>query len=184
MAAGSGVASAGPQFQNVQVTTNTAFFLPKPALERDENRHLKGNSGDSTHEAKLPCAKGPLRPSNSAACRQTNPKRLPKALEFVHIGRQRHQTKNTPHLGLRGSKRDFGRTEPTRNHPLLVVSSPQNCPNQRLDPVRRRIGLQPAAGGSPKRWVPKVHWVQKSKDCFQKGSRTTWNDKTCEFGAF
>ena len=39
-------------------------------------------------------------------------------------------------------------------------------------PVPRPSGLRQAAGGNPKRWVPKwvnkVHWVQKKKDPFQK----------------
>ena len=58
----------------------------------------------------FPALKGPLGPSNSTICPQTTPKRPPKAQEFVHIGRQQPQTKSTPYLGLRGSKRGFERT--------------------------------------------------------------------------
>ena len=82
----------------------------------------------------FPVPKGPLGPSNSTICPRTAPKRPPKALEFVHIGRRLPQTKNRPYLGLHGSKRDFERALSTRNHPFLVVSTPQNCPNRRLDP--------------------------------------------------
>ena len=78
--------------------------------------------------------KGPLGPSNSTMCPQTAPKTPPKAPEFVHIGRRQPQTKNRPYLGLRGSKRDFECTLSTRNHPLLVVTTPQNCPNRHLNP--------------------------------------------------
>ena len=72
--------------------------------------------------------KCPLGPSNSTA-----PKRPPNAPQFVHIGRPHPQTKNRPYLGHCGSKRDFERTESTRNHPPLVVSTPQNCANGHLD---------------------------------------------------
>ena len=82
----------------------------------------------------FPVLKAPLGPSNSTICPRT-PKRPPKAPEFVHIGRQQPQTKNRLYLGLRGSKCDFERTSSTHNHPLLVVSTPQNCPNRRLDPT-------------------------------------------------
>ena len=58
----------------------------------------------------FPVPKGPLGPSNSTICPQTAPKRPPKALEFVHIGRRQPQTMNKPYLGLRGSNRDFERT--------------------------------------------------------------------------
>ena len=40
-----------------------------------------------------------------------------------------------PYLGLRGSKNHFERPYSTRNHPLLVVSTPQNCLNGRLGPL-------------------------------------------------
>ena len=54
--------------------------------------------------------KGPLWPSDSTICPRTTPKRPPKALEFVHIGRRQPQTKNKPYHGLRGSKHDFKHT--------------------------------------------------------------------------
>ena len=54
--------------------------------------------------------KGPLGPSNSTTWPRAAPKRPPKALEFVHIGRPQPQTKNGPYVGLRGEKRDFERT--------------------------------------------------------------------------
>ena len=37
------------------------FFLPKTALEPAKNGQMKGNSGYSTHAARLPCAEGPSR---------------------------------------------------------------------------------------------------------------------------
>ena len=62
---GTGVASAGPPFQNLQFRAKISLFLPKLALEPNENGQMKGNSGYSTHAARLPRAEGPLRPSNS-----------------------------------------------------------------------------------------------------------------------
>ena len=55
----------------------------------------------------FPVPKGPLGPSGSTICLRTAPRRPPKALEFVHIGRRQPQTTNSPYLGLQGSKRDF-----------------------------------------------------------------------------
>ena len=55
----------------------------------------------------FPVSKGPLGPSNSTICPRNAPKRPPKALEVVHIGRRQPQTKDRPYLGLRGSKHDF-----------------------------------------------------------------------------
>ena len=37
-------------------------------------------------------------------------------------------------LWLHGSKCDSEGTYSTRNSPIFVVSTPQNCPNGRLDP--------------------------------------------------
>ena len=101
-----GVASARPPFQNLPFRAKISlFFCPKP--QPAENGQMKGNSGYSTHAARLPRAEGP---SNSTICLRTAPKRPPKAPEFVHIGRRQPQTKNRPYLGLRGAKRDFERT--------------------------------------------------------------------------
>ena len=58
---GTGVASAGPPFENVQFRAKISLFLPKTALEAAENGQKKGNSGYSTHAARLPRAEGPSR---------------------------------------------------------------------------------------------------------------------------
>ena len=59
---GTGVASAGPPFQNLQFTAKISlFFLPKTAIEPAEIGQMKRNSGYSTHAARLPYAKGPSR---------------------------------------------------------------------------------------------------------------------------
>ena len=85
---GTAIASAGPPFQNLQFRAKISLFLPETALEPAENGQMKGNSGYSTHAARLPRAKGPLGPSNPTISPRTAPKRPPKGLEFVHIGRQ------------------------------------------------------------------------------------------------
>ena len=58
---GTGVASGGPPFQNLQFRAKIRLFLPKTALEPDENGQMKGNSGYSTHAARYPRAEGPSR---------------------------------------------------------------------------------------------------------------------------
>ena len=58
---GTGVASAGPPFQNLQFGAKISLFLRKTALEPAENGQKKGNSGDSTHAARLRRGKGPSR---------------------------------------------------------------------------------------------------------------------------
>ena len=42
---GTGVASAGPPFQNLQFRAKISLFLSKSAIEPAENDQLKGNSG-------------------------------------------------------------------------------------------------------------------------------------------
>ena len=56
-----GDASAGPPFQNLQFRAKISLFLPKTALKHAENGQMEGNSGYSTHAARLPCAEGPSR---------------------------------------------------------------------------------------------------------------------------
>ena len=58
---GTGVASAGPPFQNLQFRAKSSLFLRKTALEPAENGQIKGNSGYSTRAPRLPRAKGPSR---------------------------------------------------------------------------------------------------------------------------
>ena len=58
---GTGVASAGPPFQNLQLRAKISLFLPKTALEPAEGSQMKVNSGYSTHAARLPRAEGPSR---------------------------------------------------------------------------------------------------------------------------
>ena len=56
---GTGVASAGPPFQ-MQFRAKSILFLPKTTLDSAKNGEMKGDSGYSTHVARLPRAKGPL----------------------------------------------------------------------------------------------------------------------------
>ena len=58
---GTGVAGAGPPFENLQFGAKISPFSPKSALEPAQNRQMKGNSGYSTHAARLRCAEGPSR---------------------------------------------------------------------------------------------------------------------------
>ena len=58
---GTGVAIAGPPFQNLQFRARSSLFLPKTTLELNENGQMKGNSGYSTHATRLPRAERPSR---------------------------------------------------------------------------------------------------------------------------
>ena len=58
---GTGVASAGPPFQNPQFRAKISLILPKTTLGPAENSEMKGNSGCSSRAARLPCAEGPSR---------------------------------------------------------------------------------------------------------------------------
>ena len=53
-----GVASARPPFQNLQFWAKIRFFFPETVLQRDKNGQMKGNSGYSTHAARLVHAEG------------------------------------------------------------------------------------------------------------------------------
>ena len=83
---GTGVASAGPPFENLQFRAKISLLLPKTTPEPAENSQMKGNSGYSTHATRLTVPKGPLGPSNSTICPRAAPKRPPKAPEVVRIG--------------------------------------------------------------------------------------------------
>ena len=59
--AGTSVASGRPPLRNLHFRAKISLFLPKTTLEPAENGQLKGNSGYSTHAARLPRAEGPSR---------------------------------------------------------------------------------------------------------------------------
>ena len=61
-----GVASGGPPFKNLQCRAKISLFLWKTALEPAKNGLIKGNSGYSTHAARLPRAEGPELHNTSA----------------------------------------------------------------------------------------------------------------------
>ena len=48
-------------FKICNLGPKSAFFLPKTTLEPAENVQMKGNSGYSTHTARLPCVEGPTK---------------------------------------------------------------------------------------------------------------------------
>ena len=77
----------------------------------------------------FPVSTSSLQPSNSMICPGNGPEKAPRKAKC-----RQPQTKNRPYLGLHGSKCDSEGTYSTRNPPLFVVSTPQNCPNGRLDP--------------------------------------------------
>ena len=76
----------------------------------------------------FPVSTSSLRPSSSKIRPGNGPKR-PQKLQMPTA-----KTKNRPYLWLHGSKCDSEGTYSTRNPPLFVISTPQNCPNGHLHP--------------------------------------------------
>ena len=130
---GTGFASGGPQFQKLQFRAKTSHFLGQNGPRTHSKRPNKGKVWVHSM-CGFPVSTSPLRPSNSGICPGNGPKGPPQAPNFVQIGWRQPQTKNRPYLWLHGSKRNSEGTYSTRNPPLFVVSTPQNCPNGRLDP--------------------------------------------------
>ena len=96
-----------------------------------------------------PVTKSPFLPSSSTICPRNGPKngqKWPKCALFVP---NRPETKNGLYLGLRGSKPNSRGTLSTRNHPLCVVSKPQNGPARLVDPRTSGDLVQPE--GNPAR---------------------------------
>ena len=58
---GTGVASAGPPFQNLHFRAKISLFFPKTALELANSGQMKGGSGNCTDAATLPRVEGPSR---------------------------------------------------------------------------------------------------------------------------
>ena len=76
---GTGVARAGPPFQNLQFRAKISLFFLKTALEPAESGQMKGNSGYSTHAAGLPRAKGPSRALKLHNMFANRPQKAPKS---------------------------------------------------------------------------------------------------------
>ena len=76
---GTGVASTRPPFQNLQFRAKISLFLPKSALEPAESGQMKGNSGYSTHAARLPCAEGLFRALKLHTMSTNRPHKAPES---------------------------------------------------------------------------------------------------------
>ena len=132
---GTGFASGGPQFKNCSLGPKTAIFGPKKPWNTFKTAKQRETVGTLHMRLDFPVSTSSLRPSNSMICRGNGPKRPPEAPNADRSSKcQQPQTKNRPYLWLHGSKCDSEGTYSTRNPPLFVVSTPQNCPNGRLDP--------------------------------------------------
>ena len=78
----------------------------------------------------FPVSTSSLRPSNSMICPGNGPKKGPQKLQMPTATKPR-----IGHIfGYMAQKCDSEGTYSTRNPPLFVVSTPQNCPNGRIDP--------------------------------------------------
>ena len=119
--------------------------------------------------------KGPLVPSKSRYVGDAAQKgaKKPQKLRNVH---QHPETKNGPYLGLRGSKTNSEGTKSTRNHPLFMVSNPQNRPTRHVDPRTSGHLVQPEGSTARAQLGPTVG--------FQKSSWTIWDAQTSGFSPF
>ena len=93
---GTGVASAGPLFQNLQFRAKISLFCPnspKNLLKMAKRREIVA----ALHmQLDFPVPKGPLGPSNSTICPRIALKMPPKAPKFVHIGRRQNAISSAP----------------------------------------------------------------------------------------
>ena len=80
-----------------------------------------------------PMHKSPFLPSSSNLS-EKRPKNGQKWRKCELLVSDTPKTKNGPYLGLGGSKLNSKGTYSTRNHPLFVVSRPQNRPTRPIPP--------------------------------------------------
>ena len=123
---GTGFTSGGPQFQKLQFRAKNSRFWAKKALEHMQNGQTKGDGGYTLCAASLPRVNELFATHDMSLKR---PKKAPRSSKC-----RQPQTNNRPYIWLHGSKCDSEGTYSTHNPPLFVVSTPQNCPNGRLDP--------------------------------------------------
>ena len=114
--------------ENCSLGAKAAFFGPK--MPRNTFKTAKRRETVGTLHVRLdfPVSTSSLQPSNSMRCPRNGPKRPAEAPNA-----DSHKPRIGHILGY-GSKCDSEGTYSTRNPPLFVVSTPQNCPNGRLDP--------------------------------------------------
>ena len=131
---GTGVASAGLPFQNLQFRAKISLFLPKTALEPAINGQMKGNSGYSTHAAGLPRAEGPSRALYLHNMSVNRPQKAPKipgiCAHWPPIAPNQKQTISWATWLKTRFRAHLIQPQP----PTFVASTPQNCPDRRLDP--------------------------------------------------
>ena len=108
----------------------------------------------------FPVPKGPLGTSNSTTCPQTALKRPRKHQNLCTLAADSPNRKTDHILGYVAQYAISIAPNPPATTHFWWFPPPHNCPNQRLDSrILLPSGLQQAARGSPKRWVPK--WVNK-----------------------
>ena len=82
---GTAIASAGALIQNLQFSAKTGLcFNTKTALEPTKNGQMKGNSGFSTHAARLPSAARALQLHKMPAKRPQKAPKSPKICAHCH----------------------------------------------------------------------------------------------------
>ena len=116
-------------FKNCTLGPKTAIFGPKKPRSTFKTAKQKETAGKLHVRLDFPVSTSSLRPFNLIDMSRKRPKKAPRSSKC-----RTPETKNRPYLGLHGSKCDSEGTYSTRNPPLFVVSTPQNCPTGRLDP--------------------------------------------------
>ena len=145
-------------FKNCNLGPKAAIFGPKQPQKLFKVAKQRESVGTLHVRLDFPLSTSPLRPSNSSICPGNGPKRPPEAPNFVQMAGDSHKPR-TGHIFGYMAKNAIPTAPSPPTTPLFVVSTPQNCPNGRLDPVPRPGRLRQAASSSPNRWVPK--WVNR-----------------------
>ena len=124
---GMGFASGGPQFQKLQFGAKSSQFWAKKAPKHIQTAKRRETVGTPHVPLDFPVSTSSLRPSNSMIGPGNGPKRPPKAPNA-----DSHKPRIGHIFGYMAC--DAEGTYSSRNPPLFVVSTPQNCPNGRLHP--------------------------------------------------
>ena len=104
MAARSGGAKSGGALPNLRCFGPKTAIFAQNSPETLAKRPNEGKGWPLHVRLDLTVSKSPLVPFNSTICPRNGPKRCQKAREKLRNVHQHPETKNGPHLGLRGSK--------------------------------------------------------------------------------
>ena len=126
---GTGFASGGPRFQKLQFRAKNSHFWAKKALEPIQNGQTKGNGGYTPRAAWLPRVNEPFAALSLHDMSRKRPKKPAEAPNADN-----HKPRIGHIFGYMAQNAIPRAPSPPATPPLFVLSTPQNCPNGRLDP--------------------------------------------------